>query len=119
MRVRYVLAIAAFVASVSLQAHATVPIANFDERAIVRLPYGMTAIAWAPDDSQRLFATMKDSGEILIVRAGVLLPTPFATVSPLHNYSECGLLGIAFDPGFVTNGYVYVFATVSRHEQQI
>jgi hypothetical protein len=29
------------------------------------------------------------------------------------------VLGLAFDPDFATNHYVYVFVTVSDHEQQI
>jgi len=40
-------------------------------------------------------------------------------VSPIFAVGECGLIGIAFDPDFVSNGYVYVFATVSTSEQQI
>ena len=81
----------------------------------------ITSMAWAPDGSGRLFLTDK-YGEILIVHDGPppsLSATPFATVSPLFDDSECGLLGIAFDPDFLNNGYVYVFATVSSSEQQI
>lgn len=48
-----------------------------------------------------------------------LLPTPFATISPIYSLSECGLIGIVFDPDFLANGYVYFFATVSNTEQQI
>ena len=77
-----------------------------------------TGMAWAPDGSNRLFVTRKD-GEIRIVRDGILLATPFATVTPLYNASECGLVGIAFDPNFLVNHYLYVFATVSGSEQQI
>ncbi|HET6285066.1 MAG TPA: PQQ-dependent sugar dehydrogenase [Polyangia bacterium] len=77
-----------------------------------------TGLAWAPDASNRLFITKKE-GEIRIIKAGVLLPTPFATVSPLFTASECGVIGIAFDPDFLTNQYVYIFATVSGSEQQI
>jgi glucose/arabinose dehydrogenase len=77
-----------------------------------------TSLAWAPDGSNRLFVTRKD-GAILIVKNGALLAAPFATVTPLYQQSECGLLGIAFDPDFLTNRYVYVFATVSATEQQI
>lgn len=81
----------------------------------------ITSMAWAPDGSGRLFLTDK-FGEILIVHDGPppsLSANPFATVSPLFTNSECGLLGIAFDPDFLNNGYVYVFATVSSSEQQI
>jgi glucose/arabinose dehydrogenase len=79
---------------------------------------GATGLAWAPDGSNRLFVTRKD-GLVLIIKNGVLLPTPFATVTPLYQGSECGLLGIAFDPNFLVTRHVFVFATVSPSEQQI
>ncbi len=44
---------------------------------------GATGLAWAPDGSNRLFVTRK-GGAIRIVKNGVLLPTPFATVSPIY-----------------------------------
>jgi glucose/arabinose dehydrogenase len=81
----------------------------------------ITGMAWAPDGSGRLFLTRK-TGEIRIVEMGpppVLVETPFATVTPVFTNSECGVIGIAFDPEFLDNGYVYVFATVSDTEQQI
>jgi glucose/arabinose dehydrogenase len=82
---------------------------------------GITGMAWAPDGSGRLFLTFK-GGAIRIVEMGpppVLLGTPFAIVSPLWTDSESGVIGIAFDPEFLDNHYVYVFATVSETEQQI
>jgi MYXO-CTERM domain-containing protein len=78
---------------------------------------GATSMAWAPDGSNRLFVTIK-SGPIRIIKNGVLLP-PFAKVDPLHDRSECGVLAITFDPDFLHNHYLYVFATVSQSEQQI
>jgi glucose/arabinose dehydrogenase len=79
---------------------------------------GATSLAWAPDGSNRLFVTRK-GGAIQIIKDGVLLAAPFATVTPIYDQSECGLLGIAFDPDFLANRYLYVFATVSATEQQI
>ena len=61
-------------------------------------------------------------GIVRIVNFGpppTLVATPFATVTPIQTTSECGLIGIAFDPDFMTNGYVYFFVTVSASEQQI
>lgn len=77
-----------------------------------------TAMGWAPDGSNRLFVTRK-GGEVRIIKNGSLLSTPFATLSPVYTNSECGLLGICFDPGFVSNRYVYLFVTISASEQQI
>lgn len=94
--------------------------ATFTETTFVSSPdlANATGMAWAPDGSNRLFVTRKD-GEIRIVRDGILLATPFATVTPLYNASECGLVGMAFDPNVLVNRYLYVFATVSGSEQQI
>lgn len=84
-----------------------------------------TSIAWAPDGSGRLFVTQKD-GSCYIVQhgfqagtpSGTLLGTPFMT-EPVYTNSECGLLGVAFDPGYLSNHYVYFFVTKSASEQQI
>lgn len=66
------------------------------------------SLKFAPDG--RIFFNEKDTGNIrIILQNGTLLSTPFATVSPVFNGGEAGLLGIALDPGFSSNGYVYVF----------
>ena len=67
-----------------------------------------TAMAFAPDG--RLFVAQK-TGELRVISPdGTLQATPFLTVSP-DTEGERGLLGVAFDPGFATNGYVYVYYT--------
>ncbi|MFZ5472134.1 MAG: PQQ-dependent sugar dehydrogenase [Myxococcota bacterium] len=91
---------------------------NFTETVYASGLPATTAMAWAPDGSNRLFVALQ-SGQIRVVKNGALLPTPFATVTPIRNFSECGLLGITFDPSFASNGYVYVFACVSNTESQI
>jgi len=53
----------------------------------------------------------EQSGVILIYRNGALLPTPVVTLNAF-NQGETGLLGMAFDPNFTTNGYLYVSYTV-------
>jgi glucose/arabinose dehydrogenase len=77
-----------------------------------------TSIAWAPDGSNRLFVTLK-SGTVRVVRDGVVQPVPFAKFSRIHTMRECGLIGLCFDPDYLTNRWVYFFVTVSRSEQQI
>jgi len=77
-----------------------------------------TGLAWAPDGSNRLFVILK-GGQVQIIKNGVLLGTPFATITPIFTNSECGLIGICFDPDFVNNHYIYFFVTVSSSEQQI
>src|SRR5262245_31191725 len=73
---------------------------NFNETLYANAGYGLTGIAWAPDGSNRLFVTHKE-GYITIVKNGVPLPASFASISPLYTGSECGLLGICFDPNFM------------------
>jgi len=73
------------------------------------------ALAFAPDG--RLFVGEK-GGAIRVVEDGALRAAPFATVEA-HTLSECGLLGLALDPEFAQNGWVYCLVTVSPVEQQI
>jgi len=106
---------------IARSAGATVDDPNFTETTVVTADPGLTgatAMAWAPDGSNRLFVTRK-GGEVRIIKDGKLLPAPFATLSPVFTDVECGLLGIAFDPDFVDDHYVYLFVTVSASEQQI
>ena len=45
-----------------------------------------------------------------MIKNGALLATPFATTT-VDPRSERGLLGVAIDPDFATNGFVYVYST--------
>lgn len=62
---------------------------------------------FAPDG--RLFILLQ-GGTIRIYENGSLLSTPFMSI-PVHNDGERGLLGIAFDPNFNSNNYIYVYYT--------
>ena len=77
-----------------------------------------TGLAWAPDGSNRLFVAVQN-GNIRVFKDGVLLDRPFATISPVRQGGETGLLGIAMDPDFLSTRHVYAFVTVSTSEQQI
>ena len=66
-----------------------------------------TAFAQAPDG--RLFIA-EQGGTLRVVKNGVLLATPFATIS-VDSAGERGLIGVALDPAFANNGYVYVYST--------
>ena len=77
-----------------------------------------TSMAWAPDGSGRLFVTEKASG-VRVVQNGQLLPTPFVTFPTVYSESECGVLSVVFDPAYALNRWVYVFVTVSDHEQRV
>jgi glucose/arabinose dehydrogenase len=101
-------------------ARATILDTTFTETVVVRqgLLANATGFAWAPDGTNRLFVLNKE-GIIRIVKDGTALPTPFDTVRPLVSTSECGLIGIAFDPAFLVTQHVYVMACVSPTEQQV
>lgn len=64
------------------------------------------AIRNAGDGSGRVFVIERCSG-IRIVKNGTLLATPFLSVNASCS-SEQGILGLAFDPDFATNGEFYV-----------
>lgn len=72
-----------------------------------------TAMAFAPnvDGNTRLFVSEKP-GSLRVVKNGTLLMTPFLSLS-VNSSSERGLLGIAFDPSFATNHFVYAYYTRS------
>lgn len=63
----------------------------------------------APGDFHRLFVLEK-AGRIRIIKDGVLLPTAFLDIDPIVNSTtlEWGLLGMAFHPGYESNGYFFV-----------
>lgn len=68
-----------------------------------------TAIAFAPDG--RMFICEKD-GAVKIFKNGSLLGSPFLNLS-VSTESERGVLGIAFDPNFTTNNFVYIYYTTN------
>ena len=73
------------------------------------MPGPATAMAFAPDG--RLFVCLQ-SGQVRVIdKDGVLLANPFVTLSVDSN-GERGLLGVAFDPNFASNHYVYLYHTV-------
>jgi glucose/arabinose dehydrogenase len=61
-------------------------------------------------DSNRLFIVEQHLSRIRIFdkAAGALMSTPFFTDTAVRRSSEEGLLGLAFHPGFATNGYFYI-----------
>lgn len=75
-----------------------------------------TSMAFAPDG--RLFLGERTTGNIRIFKDGALQATTWATVPCLNSTtSEQGLLGIAIDPGFLSNGFVYVYYTTTDQQQ--
>ncbi len=84
--------------------------AGFRDTLVANGVSNPTAMAFAPDG--RLFVAQK-TGELRVIRNGKLLQRPFLKVRPNTN-GERGLLGVALDPGFRKNGYVYVYYTARK-----
>lgn len=69
----------------------------------------------AGDGSNRLFIVQRD-GKILIHKNGGLNAAPFLDVGALlaSDGGEQGLLGLAFDPSYETNGKFYIVRSITR-----
>lgn len=68
----------------------------------------------APKDDPRLFV-VEQAGRIRVVKNGALLTTPFLDItSRVVSGGERGLLSMAFDPAYATNGRFYVYYTGSQ-----
>ena len=68
-----------------------------------------TVMEFAPDG--RLFVAQQN-GALRIIENGVLLGTPAITLS-VNSSGERGLLGIAFDPDFNNNHFIYLYYTLA------
>ncbi len=79
-------------------------------------------VTHAGDGSSRLFV-VEQGGAIRVIKDGVVLAQPFLDVSGLisrealeDGYTERGLLGLAFHPGYADNGWLYInYTDVNGH----
>ncbi len=107
--------VATAVLAASLSLHPAPPVSAAVD--LVEVTGGLSqpvAVANAGDGSGRLFV-LERAGRVRIVDAGgSLLPTPFLDIDAdvLSNFSERGLLGIAFHPDYAVNGRFFVYYTV-------
>ncbi|HYJ89148.1 MAG TPA: PQQ-dependent sugar dehydrogenase [Pyrinomonadaceae bacterium] len=93
---------------------ATLP-SGFTEAQISGLP-GPTAMEIAPDG--RIFVCLQ-GGQLRVIKNGALVPTPFLSLT-VDASGERGLLGVAFDPNFQSNNFIYVYYTATttpRHNR--
>jgi glucose/arabinose dehydrogenase len=106
LRAGFCLLIFACLTSYNLQAQAVSGV------AAVRVASGLTQplfVTAPPGDFERLFIVQQDGAiRILNLTTGALSPTPFLTLSGLRVGGEQGLLGMAFDPNYATNGKFYL-----------
>ncbi|MBP7775872.1 MAG: PQQ-dependent sugar dehydrogenase [Acidobacteria bacterium] len=101
------LGFAFLLAAAASASSATLP-PGFTESVVASNLQLPTAMQFAPDG--RLFV-LEQAGRVRVVKDGALLATPFLTLQVDDN-GERGLLGIAFDPDFAINQWVYLYYTV-------
>src|SRR5690242_811582 len=81
---------------------------GFSETTVASGIASPTAMAIAPDG--RIFVSSQ-TGALRVIKNGVLLTNPFLTLS-VDSTGERGLLGVAFDPHFNINHFIYIYYTV-------
>jgi glucose/arabinose dehydrogenase/regulation of enolase protein 1 (concanavalin A-like superfamily) len=101
--------IIALLASGASVLHAQTFPANFSQVAVATGISNPTVLAFAPDG--RIFVAQQN-GALIVIKNGVKLSTP-AVQLPVNSSGERGLIGIALHPGFSTNGFVYLYYTLS------
>ena len=82
--------------------------ANFGQVLVSNGIANPTAMAFASDG--RIFVSQQ-AGALRVIKNNSLLPTPFISLT-VSSTGERGLLGIALDPDFETNNFIYLYYTV-------
>ena len=83
------------------------------EDQVVASPHEPVALASLPD-GRMLVA--QQAGQLVVFKNGQLLSTPALDISGrICSNIERGLVGVAVDPNFSTNRYVYLFYTHNKH----
>ncbi|WP_317956225.1 PQQ-dependent sugar dehydrogenase [Paenibacillus chitinolyticus] len=78
------------------------------------------AVDFAPDG--RIFFTERNSGRIRVVVNGQLKSAPVITLGSSFYYmpkSEGGLLGLALDPDFANNHYMYIYHSYKTSDNKV
>ncbi len=81
--------------------------ANFQRVQVTASLSNPTAMAFTPDGR---ILICQQSGQLRVVKNGSLLSTPAITLS-VNSSGERGLIGLAVDPNFATNNYIYLYYT--------
>ena len=107
-RARWLLVSAAMAVLALPVVAATLP-SGFTETTIASGLANPTAMAFSPDG--RLFVC-KQTGQLRVIENNQLLATPFVSLT-VDSSGERGLLGVAFDPNFTVNQFVYLYYTAT------
>ncbi|MEM7309404.1 MAG: PQQ-dependent sugar dehydrogenase [Planctomycetota bacterium] len=79
-----------------------------------RIITGVSSLSWvgSPPTDDRIFLTEQSTGDVEVyTNEGAFLGKALDLTGTINTGSERGLLSLAFDPDFGTNGYVYVYYT--------
>jgi len=71
-----------------------------------------TRLGFPPDGSGRIFFLELQTGNVRIIESDTLRAEPWTHLG-VSAGGERGLLGLAFDPGFPLNGFVYLYYTAA------
>src|ERR1043166_3601803 len=92
---------------------------TLDFQLVANLLTNVIYVTHAGDGSCRLFI-VQQNGLIKIFNGTNVLSTPYLNISSLlTSGGEEGLLGLAFHPGYATNGNFYVYCTHPSHDSNI
>jgi glucose/arabinose dehydrogenase len=105
---RLFIAIVFLLYSLSFSASAATLPSGFIETTLASGIASPTAMAIAPGGP---VFVCSQTGALRVIKNGVLLTTPFVTLS-VDSVGERGLLGVALDPHFTLNHYIYLYYTV-------
>jgi glucose/arabinose dehydrogenase len=107
----YLLVLARFAAACAVILLAAVPAAG-QLRSAVYVSGLTSPVAFVQDPSNATLQYVAElGGTIRVIQNGTLLPTPFATISPISSGGERGLLGLAFPANYGTSRRFYVCFT--------
>jgi glucose/arabinose dehydrogenase len=109
LRTRYFICTLLAVALAEAPARAATLPTGFSEFLIAGGLANPTAMQFAPDG--RLFVC-EQGGRLRVIKGGTLLAAPFLSLT-VSSSGERGLLGVAFDPAFSTNHFIYVYYTAT------
>ncbi len=76
----------------------------------------LSSMASTPAPDERIFISEKNTGKVKIMKDGILLDKPFAVINDVYVGWEQGLLGLAVDPQFKENHFVYLYYTSTNGE---
>jgi glucose/arabinose dehydrogenase len=93
---------------VSVQAFAQVFPTGFSRVQVASGISNPTVMAFAPDG--RIFVAQQN-GALRVIKNGALLATPFIQLN-VNSSGERGLIGVALDPNFATNQFIYLYYTL-------